>query len=300
MLDFSANPLIEADWLAANLDQVNLRIVDARWRGDGSARQRYLEGHIPGAVFLDWELDLSSTQNDIRFMLLPPNEFAAVMSNAGIGNDTCVVAYADLDYSGATRLWWALRYYGHSQVAVLNGGLNKWLMENHAIEQIVPSPPPARFKPDPQPQLIAQITEVEMATHRSSNAVNLVDTRPIEQFEGRAVWAPTGSLFLPAGQDWVEVEGRRMRAGHMPNAVHLNSSKNLDPNTWTYLDSNDIRNRAVAAGVDPENRVITYCGCGISASLGLFALHLAGYKNLALFDGSWEEWGTDPKKPIVK
>ena len=89
-----------------------------------------------------------------------------------------------------------------------------------------------------------------------------------------------------------------MQSGHIPTAVHLHASANLDPITWTYLPPEVLRARGDAAGIQPEKRVITYCGVGISASLGLFSLYLAGYRNLALYDGSWEEWGTDPSRPI--
>ncbi|MDX1437352.1 MAG: sulfurtransferase, partial [Anaerolineales bacterium] len=290
MIDFVENPLVETDWLAEHISDENLRIVDARWRGDGSARSRYKAGHIPGAVHLDWQFDLTSTQENFRFMLLPPDEFAEQMAAAGIGAETKVLAYAELDYSGAARLWWALRYYGHQQVAVLNGGITKWIAEKRPLEKKTPSPARTTFFPKPQAQLLAGLDEVKDSVSRRDGSVSFVDTRPIEQFQGRAVWTPQGSLFLPDGQDWVDVDGRAMRAGHLPGAVHLNSTDNFDQSDWTLREPGDIHRDALAAGIKPDQRVITYCGCGMSASLGLFALHLAGFENIALFDGSWEQW----------
>jgi thiosulfate/3-mercaptopyruvate sulfurtransferase len=309
MLDLANHPLIETDWLAAHLDDAGLRIVDARWRGDGSGRQLYLAGHIPGAVHLDWDRDLSYTSGHVRNLLVPPERFAAAMAAAGIGDDTGVVAYAETDHSGAARLWWALRYYGHDQVAVLNGGLTKWTAEGRPLSADIPQPSSAaairlshRFTPRPQPDLLATAAEVERALAEGSgqSGVRLVDTRPPEQYAGRAVWTPAGSLYLPHGQDGVQVAGTVIRGGRITGAVHLHSSANLDPEDWTYLTADALRDRALTAGVRPEQRVITYCGVGISASLGLFALHLAGYRNLALYDASWAEWGTDPTRPVER
>jgi thiosulfate/3-mercaptopyruvate sulfurtransferase len=256
-------------------------------------------GHIPGAVHLDWHADLSETRDGVRDLLLSPQAFAEKMSAAGIGDATSVVAYAEGDYSGAARVWWALRYYGHDQVAVLDGGLNRWRAEGRPLETEVPSPPRAQFTPRPRPELLATAAEIEQALASDTAEVAIVDTRPREQYLGQAVWTPLGSRYLEPGQDTIDIGGRApFRAGHIPGAVHLNSSANLDPETRTYLPPEALRARAEAAGIRPEQRVITYCGVGISASLGLFALHLAGYRNLALYDGSWEEWGTDAGRRV--
>ena len=132
-MDFSARPLLETAWLEAHLADDDLRIVDTRWRGDGTSRDVYQQGHLPGAVHLDWHHDLSWTnEHGVRDLLLPPESFAAVMETVGIGDHTRVVAYAETDHSGAARLWWALRFYGHKQVAVLNGGWTKWVAEGRA------------------------------------------------------------------------------------------------------------------------------------------------------------------------
>ncbi len=300
-LDFTVHPLIETDWLAAHLAEPDLRVVDARWRGDGSSRELYRAGHIPGAVHLDWHLDLSHTVEGVRDLLLPPDQFAAVMATAGIGNETKVVAYAETDHSGAARLWWALRYYGHDQVAILNGGLTKWLVEQRPLSTETPQLPATNFTPRIRRQWLATADEIEQARTDPKTDVRLVDSRPLEQYEGRAVWTPSGSLFLPPSQDAIEIGGRRpIRAGHIPDAVHLHATTNLNSADWTYLPPETLRARALAAGIRPEQRVITYCGVGISASLGLFALHLAGYQHLALYDASWEEWGTDPTRPIAR
>jgi thiosulfate/3-mercaptopyruvate sulfurtransferase len=301
-IDLEKHALVTADWLEEHLEAV--RVIDARWRGDDSSRTLFLAGHIPGAVPLDWHLDLNHTENGVRDKLLPPGPFAAVMAAAGIGADTPVVAYAEEDHSGAARVWWALRYYGHAQVAVLDGGLGRWVAEGRPLEAgpARPAPTPARpFEAQPQRALVATADEIQAALDRHDPAVAFVDTRPREQYMGEAVWTPPGSRYLPAGQATVDVGARRpLRGGRLPGAIHLHSSANLDPATWTYLPAEALRARARAAGLRPEQRVITYCGVGISASLGLFALHLAGFENVALYDASWEEWGAEEARPIEK
>jgi thiosulfate/3-mercaptopyruvate sulfurtransferase len=301
MLSFVDYPLVETEWLAAHLTEPNLRVVDARWRGDGSSRDLYQAGHIPGAVHLDWHLDLNHTVKGVRDLLLPPDRFAEVMAVAGIGDDTLVVAYAETDHSGAARLWWALRYYGHEQVGVLNGGLTKWLAEQRPLSTDTPRPSLAHFTPRPQPQWLATAAEIKQVLDSTGSNTRLVDTRPYEQYAGQAVWTPNGSLFLPSGQTEVDIGARRpIRAGHIPGAVHLHASANLNPADWTYLAPDILRARAEAADIQPEQHIITYCGVGISASLGLFALYLAGYRQVALYDASWEEWGTDPALPVAR
>ena len=300
MIDFSAHPLVETAWLAAHLEDGDLRIVDARWRGDGTSRELYQRGHLPGAVHLDWHTDLSWTnERGVRNLLLPPESFAAVMKAVGIGDQTRVVAYAETDHSGAARLWWALRFYGHEQVAVLNGGWTRWVAEKRPVSTERPHPVPTLFSPRPQPRWLATAAEIEHALSESNSMVCLVDTRPPEQYAGRAIWTPEGSRWFPPGQDWLSLtDGRVMRGGHIPGALHLHASTTLNTVDWTFRDKAALRELARTRGIDPAYRVITYCGVGISASLALFALHLAGYRHLALYDASWEEWGTDPTRPI--
>jgi thiosulfate/3-mercaptopyruvate sulfurtransferase len=302
MTPYETPPLVETTWLAEHLSDDEVRIVDARWRGDGSSGDLYRQGHIPGAVHLDWYHDLSWTDaRGVRNLLLPPEPFMAVMEAAGIGDRTRVVAYAETEHSGAARLWWALRFYGHVRVSVLNGGWTRWVSEGHPVSTEMPYSAPARFTPRSRPHLLATATEIVQALRETDSPVRLVDTRPAEQYARQAIWTPSGSLFLPPGQDWIALPGQRvMRGGHIPGAVHLHATRFLNPADWTYLPPESIRALAGGAGLEPGQRVITYCGVGISASLGLFALHLAGYRNAALYDASWEEWGTDPSLPVER
>ena len=300
MPNFSTHPLVETAWLTAHLQDPDLRIVDARWRGDGSSPELYKRGHLPGAIHLDWHHDLSWTnEHGVRDLLLRPASFASVMESAGIGNSTRVVAYAETDHSGAARLWWALHYYCHEQVAVLNGGWTKWIAEGRPVSTEKPHPVPTHFIPRPQPRWLATTADIEHALTDPNSIVRLIDTRPPEQYAGQAIWTPNGSQWFPPGQDKIELPDERiMRGGHIPGAIHLHASTTLNPTDWTFRDPAAISQLATTRCIEQAHRVITYCGVGISASLGLFALYLAGYRNLALYDASWEEWGTDPIHPI--
>lgn len=284
----------------AHLNEPQVRIVDLRWRGDGGGRSLYQTSHIPNAIYLDWSQDIAHTRPDgVEDILLPPDLFATAMAQNGIGDETFVVAYAETDHSGPARLWWALRHYGHERVAVLNGGWSKWLAEQRPVTAAVPHVAPASFTPHPQPTWLATAADIEQALHNPQIA--LVDTRPPEQFAGNAVWTPNGSLYLPEQQEWVELNGRKMRGGHLPGAIHLHATSNQDPaNHWCYHDPATLRHRFASAGITSQQKVITYCGVGISAANGLFALYLAGYHDLALYDASWAEWGTDWQRPIER
>ena len=301
-MDFSAHPLVETAWLEAHLSDDDLCLVDARWRGDGTSRELYQRGHLPGAVHLDWHRDLSWTdEHGVRDLLLRPEPFAAAMEAVGIGDQTRVVAYAETDHAGAARLWWALRFYGHEQVAVLNGGWTRWVAEGRPLSTESAHPVSIHFSACPQPHWLATAAEIEHALSEPGGMTRLLDARPPEQYAGQAIWTPQGSRWFPPGQDWLEVApGRLMRGGHIPGAIHLQASRMLDPTQWTYRSPETIRDLAQAVGLEPANHIITYCGVGISASLALFALYLAGYRQLALYDASWEEWGTDPTRPVER
>jgi thiosulfate/3-mercaptopyruvate sulfurtransferase len=284
MPDFLAQPLVEPSWLAAHLADGAVRVVDARGLADGTSRELYRQGHLPGTVHLDWQRDLSWTdERGVGYLLLPPEPFAAIMEAVGIGDRTRVVTYAETDHSGAARLWWALRFYGHDQVAVLNGEWTRWVAEGLPVGTEVPQPAPATFTPRSRPQLLTRAKVIEQALLGADSRVRLVDTCPREQYTGQAIWTPHGSLFLPSGQPWITLpDGRVGRGGHIPGAVHSHASRLLNPIDWTYLPRESLRAPAQGAGLEPGQGVITYCGSGISASLGFFALHLAGYRDIAL------------------
>lgn len=276
--------LVETGWLAERLHDPGIRIVDIRGiiKPPDAPKPWYLaqldayrKGHIPGAVFVDWTQDIVEPGAPVKMTLAGPQRFKALMERLGIGDPHAVFVYDD---SGtiAPRLWWALNYYGHSGVKVLNGGWTKWVSEGRPVTAEVPAHPPAVFTARPRPEWRADAREVRAAM--GDPRVALVDCRSRKEFVGEI--------------------GRGTRKGRIPGAVNVPAGRFLDPEAKTWKDPADIEKQFEAAGVTPDRRVIAYCNAGVSASVGLFALRLLGYENATNFAGSWYEWESDPANPV--
>ena len=288
--------LVGTEWLASNLGRHGLVVVDLRWREDGSGRTRYEAGHVPGAVYLDWSVDIVDPDHEVAFMLAPPDAFAAAMERIGVGDEDTVVAYADQRGSGPFRLWWACRRYGHEQVRVLDGGFGKWKSEGRPVTTASPSPRSVRWRPGPGPSMLATADEILRA--ESDPSIKVLDSRPPAQFEGRAVWFETGPV--DADSDGIAHTARGdIRAGRVPWAVSVPYFE-LYRADDTMKSPEELRQVLATAKVAPGSTCITYCGVGISASALLFALTLAGVEDVRLYDGSWEEWGRDPARPVAR
>jgi thiosulfate/3-mercaptopyruvate sulfurtransferase len=288
--------LVTSDWLAEHLDEPDLVVVDMRWRENGQGQALYERGRIPGAVYLDWSTDLVDTGSPIAFMLAGPERFARAMEDRGIGDETRVIAYSDRMGSGPYRLWWAGRVYGHDDVRVLDGGFDKWLTERRAVSTDPVTPRSVRWTPRPSTELIATADEVAAAAGEGKTVV--LDSRPPAQFRGEFVWFETGQVA--AGPDGIARTPRgEFRAGHVPGAVNVPYASLYRPDL-TMKSPEELRGVLAEAGVLRAPKAITYCGCGISASALLFAITLAGVEDAALYDASWEEWGRDPTRPVVR
>ena len=246
-----------------------------------AARDEYEEAHVPGAVYVDWTRDITDPDDPVPAQVAPPNRFAALMGSLGIGDGTHVVVYDHAGGQFATRLWWALTYYGHDHVSVLDGGWKKWTAEGRPTTAEVPDPAPATFTPRLRPGLRTEAEELLVAS-RGGNAF-VLDARDEGQYTGAVVRG----------------EGR---AGRVPGAEHLHADTLLDPKSGTFRPDRELDEKLREAGV-PEDRdepVVAYCNGGVAATVPLFALHRLGYRNLANYDGSWNEWGAREDLPAER
>ena len=275
--------LVETPWLAEHVNDPHLRIVDMRGyvrtvEKNGvqdalytGARDEYEQGHVPGALYIDWSHDIIDLDDSVEAQVAPPQRFADVMGRLGIGDQHLVVAYDQHPTSQfATRLWWALNYYGHSEVVVLNGGLAKWQREGRPLDTIIPSYPPTIFTAVAQPQLRA--TAQDVLAMLDTKGVTLLDARDSGQYTGEVVRG----------------EGRR---GHIPGAVNVPREEVIDPLTGTFRSSEELHHLFTSAGISPDERVVAYCNGGVAATTVLFTLAMLGYPQLTNYDGSWNEWG---------
>jgi thiosulfate/3-mercaptopyruvate sulfurtransferase len=247
-------------------------------------------------VFIDWSSDLVDPDDPVAFAMAGPERFRAVMERNGIGDDTLVVAYADEMGSGPHRLWLGSRRYGHANVRVLDGGLARWLDEGRPLSPARPSPRPATWTPRSGESLLATAEDVAAAEHDPRIAV--LDSRPPEQFHGAFVWFETGAVA--ADEDGIARTPRgELRAGRVPWAVNVPVSS-VYREDGTLRSEDELRAIFADAGVREDTRVITYCGVAISASGLAFALRRAGVEDVAVYEASWEEWGRDPSRPVVR
>ena len=268
--------LVSTAWLAEHLHDGDLVVVDATMFMPGSdrnARVEYAAAHIPGARFLDID-ELSDHSAAPPHMLPRADKFGAAMEKLGIGRDDRIVVYDNSPLRTSARGWFMLRHYGAERVAILDGGLAKWLDDGRPVESGHPAFREARFQAEPRSERIVAKSDV-----RAGLGVPLIDARSRARFEGSEPDPRPG-----------------VAPGHVPGARNLPFAS-LYNDDGTFKREEDLRAAFVAAGADPERPFVASCGSGVTANSLIFAAHLLGNRDARLYDGSWSEWGADPGTP---
>jgi thiosulfate/3-mercaptopyruvate sulfurtransferase len=276
-----ASTLVSTTWLAAHLAAPDLRILDASWylaADKRDAKAEYAREHIPGAVFFDLDL-FSDTSSPYPHMLPPPAEFAARAKALGLGDGHRIIVYDTAGLFSAARVWWMFKVMGHNDVAVLDGGLPKWKREARALDDLAPAHTARHFTPRPNQALLRDAGQVSQALKTGTERI--VDVRSAERFQGKAPEPRPG-----------------VRAGHMPGAINIPYQELIAPD-GTLLKGAALEKRLAAAGVSPHEPTVASCGSGVSAAILVLALSSLGAKRVALYDGSWAEWGSRQDRPVA-
>ena len=268
--------LVSTDWLAEHLGEPGLTVVDCSWHMPATGRNgrdEFLQAHIPGARFLDIDA-VSDASNPAPHMLPSAGDFAKAMEAIGIGSDDRLVVYDNSPLRTAARGWFMLRHFGAREVAILDGGLQKWAAEGRPVESGEAKPRANRFEAVERPGEIVAKQQILAGID-----IALIDARGVGRFEG------------------VESEPRPgVASGHIPGARNLPFAA-LYNEDGTFRPREGLRRPFYEAGSDPERPFVASCGSGVTAASLIFAAHLLGNDDGRLYDGSWSEWGVDPETP---
>ena len=280
------SPVVSTQWLADHLGADDLVVVDATVLpyvqpngrpGYLSGHEQYIiDGHIPGAVFADLTEVFSDPAGSYPFTRPSAEQFAEAAGSVGVSNSTAVVVYDNVVGQWASRVWWLFRAFGYDNVAVLDGGLVKWRSEERETDIGHVEPTAATFTAVERPELWVDKAFVESVVAGDADAT-LVCGLPPAEFSGEA--------------------GHRARLGHIPGSVSAPAGRLVSRETNAYLDEDALR--ATFAPVLGDERIVTYCAGGIAAASDALALTLLGHRNVAIYDGSLNEWVADGATPVV-
>jgi thiosulfate/3-mercaptopyruvate sulfurtransferase len=275
------NALVSTDWLAAHLAAPDLRVVDGSLtlpRVTPTAHQLYRQRHIPGAMFFDID-DIADDKNPLPHMLPSPEKFAQRLRKLGLGDGHKIVVYDGAGLNSAARPWWMLRVFGHADVAILDGGLPKWQADGRPVTDELPVPRERHFTARLNTLLVRD--KAQLLENLKSKREQVLDARSRARFAGTAKEPRAG-----------------LRSGHIPGSLNLPSDELVDPKTRTVLPADELARRFAAAGLDRGKPVVTSCGSGVTACALAFGLHLLGWPDAAVYDGSWSEWGMPGDTPV--
>jgi thiosulfate/3-mercaptopyruvate sulfurtransferase len=274
--------LVSTDWLAAHIDLYDVRVVDGSFTLPGvapTAQEAYAKQHIPSAVFFDIDA-ISDHANPLPHMLPSDKAFAAAAGHLGLGDMHRIIVYDLAGFNSAPRVWFMLRAFGHRNVALLDGGLPKWLAEGRPVTALVPHPKPVTFTARLDKTRIRD--RAQLLANVSEQREQVVDARAASRFAGTAPEPRAG-----------------LRAGHIPGSINLPYDRLADPKTRTLLPAAEIERRFRDSGVKRDQQIVTSCGSGVTACALAFGLHLIGWPDAAVYDGSWSEWGLPGDTPVA-
>jgi thiosulfate/3-mercaptopyruvate sulfurtransferase len=279
-----SNPqaIVTTEWLAENLHHPDIIVLDGTYHlpiVNRNAAKEFDTKHIEGARFFDID-DICDPKSKLSHMLPSDEIFSEKVGALGIDNTKRIIVYDVYGMQSAARTWWMFRFFGHDNVAVLDGGLPKWTKAGNNVSSLPIMPSPSSFKCNRQPALVKSLEDIKSITNGDTGQI--IDARSSGRFNG------------------TEPEPRAgMRSGHMPGAISLPFTEFLDTNNKTYKSSEEIRAIVKELNINLDAPITTTCGSGVTAcalSLGLF---LIGKTDVSVYDGSWSEWGALADTAII-
>ena len=279
----NSQAIVSTDWLSNNINNPNLVILDGTYHlptANRNAAEEFLLKHIESAVFFDID-DIADVDHGLPHMLPSDKVFSDKVGALGINNEKRVVVYDVYGMQSAARTWWMFRFFGHENVSVLDGGLPKWIKEGNKISSSPVTPSPTTFVCNRQPRLVKSLNDIKEIVKGEKGQI--IDARSLGRFNG------------------TEPEPRPgMRSGHMPGAISLPFTKFLDPESKTYISNEKINHLIKELNIDVNQPITTACGSGVTACALALGLFLIGKTDVAVYDGSWSEWGALSDTSIVQ